>query len=91
MQLSVAAIKKQYGQDSIIRFEMDVLNTAINTSVTMRVRKKCVPLKIDSIRHLSTQFYPYEEQKNFCSDEKFKRVVINKLYISLIPITPKQK
>ena len=91
IHLSITEIKKQYGKDCVARFGRDVLNAIHDKRVMMKIGNKCIPFNIDNIRNLSKWFYPYEEQDNFCSDEAFCKVVMNKPYISFIPVTTKFK
>ena len=70
---------------------LNVLNTLPNKCIMMKIWNKRVPLNIDNIRNLNKWFYPFEEQDNFCSDEAFQKVVMNKPYILFIPLISKHQ
>ena len=89
VHLSIVEINKHYGRDSIVSMGMDILNALPNERIMMKIGNKSGPLNIDNIRNLNKWFYPYEEQDDFCSDEAFKKAVMCRPFITLIPLTTK--
>ena len=91
IHLSIREIKNHFGKECIVNMGITVLNALHNKRVMMKVGNNRIPLNIENIRNLSKWFYVFENQENFTSDESFKKAIMNKPYITFIPLSMKHR